>query len=49
MILYNLGIKQNLFALCCGFSSNNPYVGEEAAHFFGKRAGVWYYVVVKFE
>ena len=34
---------------CCGFSSNNPYVGEEAAHFFGNRAGVWYYVVVKFK
>jgi len=34
---------------CCGFSSNNAYVGEDAAHFFGKRAGVWYYVVVKFE
>ena len=34
---------------CCGFSSNNPYVGEDTAHFFGKRNGVWYYVVVKFK
>jgi hypothetical protein len=34
--------------LCCGFAINNPYIGDDAARFFGKRDGVWYYVVVKF-
>jgi hypothetical protein len=34
--------------LCCGFASNNPYIGQNAAHFFAKRNGVWYYVTVKF-
>lgn len=32
---------------CCGLASNNPYVGDDAVHFFGIRDGVWYYVVVK--
>ncbi|MBI5965160.1 MAG: hypothetical protein HY863_16905 [Chloroflexi bacterium] len=34
---------------CCGFTVNNPYIVNGSAHFFGKRNGVWYYVVVKFE
>jgi len=35
--------------LCCGFASNNPYISDDAVRFFGKRDGIWYYVVVKFE
>jgi hypothetical protein len=31
---------------CCGFSANNPAVDSNGAHFFGKRNGVWFYVVV---
>jgi len=31
---------------CCGFSVNNPGIDSNGAHFFGKRNGVWYYVVV---
>ncbi|HKY53239.1 MAG TPA: hypothetical protein VJM08_02985 [Anaerolineales bacterium] len=31
---------------CCGFSVNNPGIDSNGAHFFGKRDGVWYYVVV---
>gem|GEM_PF-1332467 len=31
---------------CCGFSVNNPAVDSNGIHFFGKRNGVWYYVVV---
>jgi len=31
---------------CCGFSVNNPAVDSNGAHFFGKRDGVWYYLVV---
>ena len=34
--------------LCCGPAQNNPYMGNDSIHFFGKRDGVWYYVVVKF-
>lgn len=32
---------------CCGFSVNNPGIDSNGAHFFGKRDGVWYYVVVE--
>lgn len=34
---------------CCGFSVNNPSIVNDSAHFFGKRNGIWYYVVVKFK
>jgi hypothetical protein len=34
---------------CCGFSVNNPDIVNDSAHFFGKRNGIWYYVVVKFK
>lgn len=34
---------------CCGFSVNNPNIVNDSAHFFGKRNGIWYYVVVKFK
>ncbi len=37
------------YGLCCSFASNNPYTGEESINFFGKRDGVWYYVLIKFE
>lgn len=35
--------------LCCGYSGDNPYIGADAIHFFGKRDGLWYYVVVEFD
>lgn len=35
--------------LCCSFASNNPYTGKESINFFGKRDGVWYYVLIKFK
>jgi hypothetical protein len=35
--------------LCCGFASNNPYIGQNAAHVFARRNGLWYYVTVKFK
>ncbi len=35
--------------LCCGYAADNPYMGADAIHFFGKRDGLWYYVVVKFD
>lgn len=35
--------------LCCGYAINNPYVGKHSVNFFGKKDGVWYYVVVKFD
>jgi hypothetical protein len=34
--------------LCCGLGVNNPGVMGHFMHFFGKREGVWYYVMVKF-
>jgi hypothetical protein len=34
--------------LCCGFTVNNPIALNDSMYFFGKRDGVWYYVVVKF-
>ncbi|CAG0989952.1 hypothetical protein ANAEL_02237 [Anaerolineales bacterium] len=35
--------------LCCGPAQNNPSMLNDAIHFFGKRDGNWYYVVVKFK
>lgn len=35
--------------LCCGPAQNNPSVGEDSLSFFGKRDGLWYYVVVEFD
>jgi hypothetical protein len=35
--------------LCCGFTVNNPHIYDDSMRFFGKREGVWYYVVVKFQ
>lgn len=35
--------------LCCEPAQNNPSVGENSLSFFGKRDGLWYYVVVKFD
>ena len=32
--------------LCCGYSANNPQIDSSGLHFYGKRNGVWYYVVV---
>jgi hypothetical protein len=32
---------------CCGYASNNPDIDSKGIHFFAKRDGVWYYVVVK--
>ena len=34
---------------CCGFAVNNPSIDGTSIHFFAKRDGVWYYVVVKFK
>ncbi len=34
---------------CCGYSVNNPSIVNDSAHFFGKRNGIWYYVVLKFK
>lgn len=34
---------------CCEAVENNPYIGNDFARFFGKRNGVWYYVVVRFK
>jgi len=34
---------------CCGFSVNNPSIDSNSIHFFAKRDGVWYYVMVKFK
>jgi len=34
--------------LCCGFTVNNPITLDDSMYFFGKRDGIWYYVVVKF-
>ena len=31
---------------CCGYASNNPDIDSNGLHFFGKRDGVWNYVVV---
>jgi hypothetical protein len=35
--------------LCCGPAQNNPYLNDDSVHFFGKRNGEWFYVVLKFE
>ncbi len=35
--------------MCCGYSVNNPSIGDNSAHFFAERDGVWYYVVIKFQ
>ena len=32
--------------LCCGYAVNNPQIDSNGLHFYGKRNGVWYYVVV---
>ena len=34
--------------MCCGYAINNPSIGDDSAHFFAEREGVWYYVVVQF-
>jgi len=35
--------------LCCSPGQNNPSMLDDAIQFYGKRAGVWYYVVMKFK
>jgi hypothetical protein len=35
--------------LCCSPGQNNPSLLDDAVHFYGKRDGVWYYVVMKFK
>ena len=35
--------------LCCEPAQDNPSMGNDVISFFGKRDGVWYYVVIKFE
>lgn len=35
--------------LCCEPAMDNPSMDNNGMRFFGKRDGVWYYVVVKFE
>jgi hypothetical protein len=34
--------------LCCGLAANNPGMIADSMYFFGKREGVWYYVMVRF-
>jgi len=34
---------------CCGYAANNPSIDSNGVHFFAKRDGVWYYVVVRFK
>jgi hypothetical protein len=34
--------------MCCGYSVNNPSIGDNSAHFFAERDGVWYYIVLKY-
>ncbi len=35
--------------LCCSTAQNNPGLGDDFIYFYGKRDGVWYYVVMKFK
>jgi len=32
---------------CCGLALNNPMVADNVIRFFGKRDGIWYYVVLE--
>jgi len=32
---------------CCGLALNNPVGNENTVRFFGKRDGIWYYVIVE--
>jgi hypothetical protein len=34
---------------CCGLALNNPRMFDDSIRFFGKRDGVWYYVVVNID
>jgi hypothetical protein len=34
--------------LCCGPAQNNPGIGDDFMHFYGKRNDAWYYVVLEF-
>jgi hypothetical protein len=36
-----------VYALLGGYASNNPDIDHNGIHFFGKRDGIWYYVVVE--
>ena len=38
-----------LHGMCCGLALNNPRVFDDSIRFFGRRDGVWYYVVLTFE
>lgn len=33
---------------CCGLTLNNPQFKDDVLRFFGKRDGIWYYVVLEF-
>jgi hypothetical protein len=43
---YSLYYHEIAHGWCCGLAINNPMNDENTIQFFGKRDGVWYYVVV---
>lgn len=38
-----------LHGYCCGLMANNPRLEDNTLRFFGKRDGVWYYVVLEIQ
>lgn len=47
--LYPLEYQEVAHYLCCALGLNDPDVLDGKVHFFGKRNGYWYYVVVKLQ
>ncbi|PKN95160.1 MAG: hypothetical protein CVU44_00300 [Chloroflexi bacterium HGW-Chloroflexi-6] len=43
----NIQYDEIIHGYCCGLGLNNPTQHENTIHFFGKRGGVWYYVIVE--
>jgi len=47
--IFPIKYQEVAHGMCCSPAANNPGMGNDSIRFFGKRDGIWYYVVVKFE
>ena len=43
----DVNYEEIIHGYCCGLGLNNPMLLENTIRFFGKRDGVWYYVIVE--
>jgi hypothetical protein len=43
----DVNYEEIIHGYCCGLGLNNPMLFENTVRFFGKRDGIWYYVIVE--